>query len=83
MIGFLVLVQQSLQYPRGIDSGLACTFGTRFAAVIFTNLTRDHLDFHGDMPRYWETKKRLFTELLPALESGQVDVVISSVTITP
>jgi UDP-N-acetylmuramoyl-L-alanyl-D-glutamate--2,6-diaminopimelate ligase len=38
--------------------------GTRFAAAVFTNLTRDHLDYHGDMDRYFEAKRRLF-ELLP------------------
>ena len=36
----------------------------RFAAGIFTNLTRDHLDFHGDMEEYFTAKRRLF-ELLP------------------
>ena len=36
----------------------------RFAAGIFTNLTRDHLDFHGDMESYFIAKRRLF-ELLP------------------
>jgi UDP-N-acetylmuramoyl-L-alanyl-D-glutamate--2,6-diaminopimelate ligase len=35
-----------------------------FAAAIFTNLTRDHLDFHGDMEEYFLAKRRLF-ELLP------------------
>jgi UDP-N-acetylmuramoyl-L-alanyl-D-glutamate--2,6-diaminopimelate ligase len=35
-----------------------------FAAGIFTNLTRDHLDFHGDMGEYFVAKRRLF-ELLP------------------
>jgi UDP-N-acetylmuramoyl-L-alanyl-D-glutamate--2,6-diaminopimelate ligase len=38
---------------------------TRFAAAVFTNLTRDHLDFHGDMDRYFEAKRHLF-DLLPA-----------------
>jgi UDP-N-acetylmuramoyl-L-alanyl-D-glutamate--2,6-diaminopimelate ligase len=37
----------------------------RFAAAIFTNLTRDHLDFHGDMAHYFEAKRRLFTMLPP------------------
>src|SRR5207244_4572385 len=32
----------------------------RFAAGIFTNLTRDHLDFHGTMQQYFEAKRRLF-----------------------
>ncbi len=36
----------------------------RFAAGIFTNLTRDHLDFHKDMETYFAAKRRLF-ELLP------------------
>jgi UDP-N-acetylmuramoyl-L-alanyl-D-glutamate--2,6-diaminopimelate ligase len=35
-----------------------------FAAGIFTNLTRDHLDFHRDMEDYFVAKRRLF-ELLP------------------
>ncbi|MEX2211437.1 MAG: UDP-N-acetylmuramoyl-L-alanyl-D-glutamate--2,6-diaminopimelate ligase [Gaiellaceae bacterium] len=34
----------------------------RFAALVFTNLTRDHLDFHGTMERYFEAKRRLFGE---------------------
>ena len=36
---------------------------TTFAAAIFTNLTRDHLDYHGDMARYFEAKRRLFNML--------------------
>ncbi|WP_168211036.1 UDP-N-acetylmuramoyl-L-alanyl-D-glutamate--2,6-diaminopimelate ligase [Persicimonas caeni] len=40
--------------------------GTRFDAAIFTNLTQDHLDFHGDMDAYRRAKVRLFDELLPA-----------------
>ena len=39
--------------------------GLRFAAGVFTNLTRDHLDFHGDMEDYFAAKRRLF-EMLPA-----------------
>ena len=38
--------------------------GITFAAAIFTNLTRDHLDFHADMEDYFQAKRRLF-ELLP------------------
>jgi UDP-N-acetylmuramoyl-L-alanyl-D-glutamate--2,6-diaminopimelate ligase len=40
--------------------------GVRLAAGAFTNLTRDHLDYHGDMDRYRAAKLRLFAELLPA-----------------
>jgi UDP-N-acetylmuramoyl-L-alanyl-D-glutamate--2,6-diaminopimelate ligase len=37
----------------------------QFAAGVFTNLTRDHLDFHADMDEYFRAKRRLF-EMLPA-----------------
>jgi len=39
--------------------------GVRFDAAIFTNLTRDHLDYHADMDEYFETKARLFLECNP------------------
>src|SRR2546430_17009031 len=32
----------------------------RFAAPVFTNLTQDHLDFHGTLERYFDAKRRLF-----------------------
>ena len=34
--------------------------GLRFRTAVFTNLTQDHLDFHGDMERYAAAKRRLF-----------------------
>jgi UDP-N-acetylmuramoyl-L-alanyl-D-glutamate--2,6-diaminopimelate ligase len=40
--------------------------GCTFAAAAFTNLTRDHLDYHGTLDAYFEAKARLFRELLPA-----------------
>jgi len=33
----------------------------RFAVLVFTNLSQDHLDFHGDMESYFQAKRRLFT----------------------
>jgi len=36
----------------------------QFAAGIFTNLSQDHLDYHGDLDNYFAAKCRLFTELL-------------------
>ena len=39
---------------------LGRTDGVRFAAAIFTNLTQDHLDFHGTMEEYFQAKRRLF-----------------------
>jgi len=38
--------------------------GLGLAAGVFTNLTGDHLDYHGDMEHYYLAKKRMFTELL-------------------
>ena len=35
-------------------------------AAVFTNLSRDHLDYHGGMEDYFLAKSRLFGELLPA-----------------
>ncbi|MFW5966233.1 MAG: Mur ligase family protein, partial [Persicimonas sp.] len=49
--------------------------GTHFDAAVFTNLSRDHLDFHGDMEAYRDAKARLFTELLPASKRAGKDPV--------
>ena len=39
--------------------------GVSFDAGVFTNLTRDHLDYHGSMERYFEAKTRLTEYLAP------------------
>ena len=36
--------------------------GINFNTVIFTNLSRDHIDYHGNMENYGETKAKLFLE---------------------
>jgi len=36
--------------------------GTRFAVLVFTNLTQDHLDFHGSMEEYYAAKRALFEQ---------------------
>ena len=36
--------------------------GVRFAALAFTNLGQEHLDFHGTLERYYAAKRRLFVE---------------------
>jgi len=36
--------------------------GTRFAVLVFTNLTQDHLDFHGSMDEYFAAKRALFDQ---------------------
>jgi UDP-N-acetylmuramoyl-L-alanyl-D-glutamate--2,6-diaminopimelate ligase len=40
--------------------------GVSVSAAAFTNLTRDHLDYHRDMAHYRAAKERLFTDLLTA-----------------
>jgi UDP-N-acetylmuramyl-tripeptide synthetase len=46
--------------------------GTRIGVALFTNFTRDHLDFHGDMATYWAAKRRLFD--WPGLRAASVNV---------
>lgn len=46
--------------------------GLDFNGAIFTNLSRDHLDYHQDMDNYFAAKKRLFSQLLPkAKDNGK------------
>ena len=44
--------------------------GVWFRAAAWTHLTRDHLDYHGDMDSYAAAKRRLFETLLPASGGG-------------
>jgi UDP-N-acetylmuramoyl-L-alanyl-D-glutamate--2,6-diaminopimelate ligase len=44
----------------------------RFAVALFTNLTQDHLDFHGDMEDYFQSKRMLF-EMEPGVSIVNVD----------
>ena len=48
--------------------------GVRLAAAAFTNITRDHLDYHESFEDYFEVKLRLFRELLPPGAPAIVDV---------
>ena len=56
---------------HGLDQGRLA--GMRFDTAIFTNLTRDHVDYHGDMRSYAESKARLFTEFECELRIVNVD----------
>ena len=61
-------------FRRGVDAGVTeavmevsshalaqgRVFGVPYDVAIFTNLTRDHLDFHGTMEAYFAAKRRLF-----------------------
>lgn len=48
--------------------------GVRLAAGAFTNLSRDHLDYHPDLESYFAAKMRLFRDLLPEGSAAVVDV---------
>jgi UDP-N-acetylmuramoyl-L-alanyl-D-glutamate--2,6-diaminopimelate ligase len=47
--------------------------GTAFAAAVFTNLTRDHLDYHQNMESYFAAKRRLF-DMLPDEAPGVINL---------
>lgn len=47
--------------------------GVRFAAALFTNLTRDHLDYHANMREYFESKARLFLDCQPGERIIDID----------
>ena len=51
--------------------------GVEFDAAVFTNLTQDHLDFHGTLQNYFEAKAALFTEALPAQEKKRGIAVVN------
>jgi UDP-N-acetylmuramoyl-L-alanyl-D-glutamate--2,6-diaminopimelate ligase len=48
--------------------------GVRFSAAAFTNLSRDHLDYHADMAAYRDAKLRLFTDLIAEGGAAVVNV---------
>lgn len=46
-------------------------WGCSFAGAIFTNLSQDHLDWHGDLESYRRSKSRLFTDYVDFVGPGQ------------
>ena len=58
---------------HGID--LSRVLGCQFDGVVFTNLTSEHLDYHKTLERYFESKKRLFSDhLIKSLKEGRFAV---------
>ena len=55
---------------HALDQGRVA--GVHFEVAVFTNLTRDHLDYHGDMARYGAAKARLFA--WPGLRAAVVNL---------
>ena len=45
-------------------------FGIEFDVAVFTNLTGDHLDYHGTMENYYQAKKKLFSSLGEGIKKG-------------
>jgi len=51
------------------------TAGCEYDAAVFTNLTQDHLDYHGTMEEYFQAKLRIFTGLGGGKKAGQRAIV--------
>jgi len=49
----------------------------RFDAGVFTNLTQDHLDYHTDMDKYFDCKKRFFTQFLGSKGKNNAPAVLN------
>src|ERR1043165_5751728 len=54
-------------------------FGVEFDLGIFTNLTRDHLDYHGTMANYFAAKRKLFTALQEGTKKASAEINIDDV----
>ena len=79
-----VLMQR--QYRQFVDDGvLHCAIeassiglaehrldGTQIRVAVFSNFTQDHLDYHGDMERYWAAKEALFA--WPGLQAAVINI---------
>ncbi|OGS34925.1 MAG: UDP-N-acetylmuramoyl-L-alanyl-D-glutamate--2,6-diaminopimelate ligase [Elusimicrobia bacterium RIFOXYB2_FULL_49_7] len=52
--------------------------GIEFDCALFTNLTRDHLDFHHTMEEYFQAKAKLFTNLAPGKKSFPKFAIINT-----
>jgi len=48
--------------------------GARLSAAAFTNISRDHLDYHPDFESYFAAKMRLFEDVLPAGAPAVIDI---------
>lgn len=52
--------------------------GCEYDVAVFTNITRDHLDFHGDMDSYLAAKARLFSDLGQGAKGGPKYAVLNA-----
>ncbi|MCO4761585.1 MAG: UDP-N-acetylmuramoyl-L-alanyl-D-glutamate--2,6-diaminopimelate ligase [Myxococcales bacterium] len=67
--GFEVVVLEASSHA--LDQGRL--LGTHISGAAWTNLSRDHLDYHGDLQSYAAAKTRLFSELLPTSSPAWVN----------
>ncbi len=51
--------------------------GLSFDVAVFTNLSRDHLDYHGSMENYFLEKQKLFSEVLATSQKGSLFAIIN------
>ncbi len=51
--------------------------GCHFDAAVYTNLTPEHLDYHKTMENYFQSKKRLFTDVLPSSKKKKTAAVVN------
>lgn len=58
-------IQSLIMEVSSIALELSRVENITFDTAVFTNLTQDHLDFHGSMDRYFAAKIRLFSQLTP------------------
>jgi len=58
---------------HALDQGRVA--GCEFDAAVFTNLTRDHLDYHKTMERYRDAKAKLFSSLMDGMKPGKTAIV--------
>ncbi len=61
LAGAQVVAMEVSSHALSQERAAGCTF----AGAAFTNLTHDHLDYHGTLDAYFDAKAKLFRELLP------------------
>ncbi|PQJ90066.1 UDP-N-acetylmuramoyl-L-alanyl-D-glutamate--2,6-diaminopimelate ligase [Aliivibrio sifiae] len=88
--GSPIEIQQTLSELEGVGAELTAleisshglvqgrVNALNFDAAVFTNLSRDHLDYHGDMVNYAEAKKLLFTSHHPKYSIINADDIVGA-----
>ncbi len=72
--GITHVVMEVTSHAIDLERISNCSFDLK----VFTNLTQDHLDYHGDMNSYWSCKKRMFTEIFNSVsDNGRVFTVLN------